>query len=360
MFLPRGGDTWIVTPVMSSARIAVLLLTGLTVPVLSFAADAPTVGLQTDTPAQFTGNVDSNTPVVWSLVNSRWTLVAVTSVAGQPSRAAGLNVTRLGPARPVTISPWPGEGVWMESIVPAENGTWYGFYHNERHVDLCGDNPKVAPRIGAARSTDGGATWSDLGIVVDVGPTDFVCDTPNQYFVGGVGDLNAMLDADGQFLYIYFSQYGPDVSQQGVAVARLAWADRDAPAGKLDFWSRGAWVPNGAPTAIFPTGLPWHADEAVDAFWGPSIHWNDYLQQYVMVLNHAKDEAFTQEGIYISYNASLANPVGWSTPAKLVDGGSWYPEVIGTEPRTGTDRRASQTARFYMGGKSVNTITFSK
>jgi hypothetical protein len=331
-------------------------------PVAAFAAPEPTppkAALIPDVLAQFTGNVDSNTPVVWSLVDGRWSLVATTSVAGQPSRASGFGVTRLGPATPVMIDPWPGEGVWMESIVPAEDGSWYGYYHNERHVEGCGDT-KVAPRIGAARSIDNGRTWQDLGPLIEASPASFVCDTPNVYFVGGVGDLNAVLDTDGQYLYVYFSEYGRDVAQQGVAVARMAWADRDEPAGKLDFWSDGAWVPGAAPTPIFPTLLPWHVDSAVDAFWGPSIHWNSYLGQYVMVLNHARDEAFGQEGVYVSFNATLANPAGWSAPVKLLDGGAWYPEVIGTEPRVGTDRLAAEQARFYMGGKSSYMIRFTK
>jgi hypothetical protein len=44
---------------------------------------------------------------------------------------------------------------------------------------------------------------------------------------------------------------------------------------------------------IFPATEPWHDEDLnVDAFWGPSVHWNTHLQQYVMLLNKAKNEDF--------------------------------------------------------------------
>ena len=45
--------------------------------------------------------------------------------------------------------------------------------------------------------------------------------------------------ADGRDLYLYDSQYGKEPSAQGVALARLAWADRDAPVGQADIWHDG-------------------------------------------------------------------------------------------------------------------------
>ena len=67
-----------------------------------------------------------------------------------------------------------------------------------------------------------------------------------------------------------------------------------------------------------------------DVFWGPSIHWNTYLEQYVMLLNRAKDDQFGQEGIYVSFSPTL-QPQDWSAPAKIMNGGGWYPQVIGGE-----------------------------
>src|SRR5205823_13170351 len=58
-------------------------------------------------------------------------------------------------------------------------------------------------------------------------------------------------------------------------------------------------------------------DNRVNAFWGPSVHWNVYLEQYVMLLNRAKDESYTQEGIYVSFAPRLDDPRLWSPPEKI-------------------------------------------
>ncbi|MEP7366020.1 MAG: hypothetical protein ABI972_22410, partial [Acidobacteriota bacterium] len=67
-----------------------------------------------------------------------------------------------------------------------------------------------------------------------------------------------------------------------------------------------------------------------DAFWGPSIHWNTYLNSYVVLLNRSCcSPGWPQEGIYLAMNADLANPSGWSVPQKILDYGDWYPWVLG-------------------------------
>ena len=60
---------------------------------------------------------------------------------------------------------------------------------------------------------------------------------------------------------------------------------------------------------IFPAVEPWNDDDTeVDAFWGPAVHWNVYLEQYVMLLNHAKDTNWKQEGIYVSLHRASTIP----------------------------------------------------
>jgi len=237
---------------------------------------------------------------------------------------------------------------------------------------------RTLPRIGAARSRDGGQTWEDLGIVLEAPPGLYNCATPNTYFVGGVGDVNVLLDHDSTDLYFFFSQYSALPSVQGVAVARLAWADRDEPMGKIQVWLNGIWRPatlsvsqadDGTPRAewVYPAGSPlvpvthpWHdADPVDDAFWGASVHWNTAIQRYVMLLNRTKDEQFTQEGIYVAFAPVLDDPTAWTVPEKLMDGGAWYPQVMGTETGEGSDKEASARARFFMGGRSNAFIDFA-
>jgi hypothetical protein len=43
-----------------------------------------------------------------------------------------------------------------------------------------------------------------------------------------------------------------------------------------------------------------------------------------------------------------------------MDGGQWYPQVIGMEQGAGTDKFAGQEARFFMSGRSTYTIRFNR
>jgi hypothetical protein len=337
------------------------------------------------TPAQtlyLPGSVDSNSPVMWDLEDGRQTMFVMTSSDGVPRLASGSSIDRMGPAANVAMAPHPGHGVWMEAIVSDEVETWYGFYHNEWPATRCGREDRMVSRIGAARSSDRGRTWEDLGAVIQAPQSSTACGSSNRYIIGGVGDLSVMLDDDKHYLYIFYSQYQQQATAQGVAVARMQWADRDRPAGRLELWRDGIWEADAGRREFLP-GLPgsmrrrlewtypaatplvapahaWHdADERVDAFWGPSVHWNTALEQYVMLLNRSKDENYGQEGIYVSYAPRLDNPSLWTPPVKVASGGKWYPQVVGSGPR-GTDKEAGASARFFMSGRSDWVITFTQ
>ena len=222
----------------------------------------------------------------------------------------------------------------------------------------------TAPKIGAVKSTDNGATWHDLGVVLEAPPDTLKCDTKNYYFAGGNGDFSVMLDPKKEFLYFFFSTYPNIVSEQGFAVARMRWADRDQPVGKVWKWREGQWNEHGLGghiSPIFPAKVDWHRADA-DAFWGPSIHWNTHLRQYVILLNRTKDGHFTQEGIYVTFNRDLGNPLEWSPPQKIPvaqDKLAWYPQVLGLDKsRHETDKVAGRVARFFIRGQSQWEILF--
>ncbi len=347
------------------------------------AAATPRTTLSPATSITLPGAVDSNSPVVWDIDDGERKLFVMTSYDGVPRVASGPSLDRMSGAVDVTMTPHPGYGVWMEAIVFDDVETWYGFYHNEWPATRCGRDDRMVSRIGAAKSTDRGRSWQDLGAVIQAPQSATACESSNRYIIGGVGDLSVMLDPDKEYLYIFYSQYQQQRTSQGVAVARMLWADRDRPAGRLALWRDGIWEPDagrrefhpGLPGSMrrrlewtYPAGTPlvapayaWHdADDRVDAFWGPSVHWNTALEQYVMLLNRAKDENYASEGIYVSYAPRLDDPSLWSAPQKILNGGRWYPQVVGSSIGTGTDKLAAGSARFFMSGKSEWMINFSR
>lgn len=312
------------------------------------------------------GDIDSNVPMTWDLVDGQWRLFALTSWGGIPALSTGSGIDRMERVGDVRVEPHPGWGVWIESLIADDAGTWYGYYHHEIAAEICNTSVRSILRISSARSFDRGLTWEDLGPVLEGPPGSITCETPNKYVVGGVGDLSAMLDPGRRDLYIFFSQYGRDPSMQGVGVARPAWADRDAPAGRVAVWRDGAWIPSApgdypAGTPLVRVTKPWHdGDAAADAFWGPSVHWNTYLERYVVLLNRTRDEEFHNEGLYVSFAPTLDDPRAWSAPSRLMSGGGWYPQVAGLDAQTGTDKHAGQRARFFITGRSQHYIEFRR
>jgi hypothetical protein len=319
------------------------------------------------------GAVDSNVPMTWELVEGQPQLFATTSWGGIPALLRGDALDRMQRiVDSVAIVPHPGDGVWIEAIVPDDSGAWYGYYHHEQPATRCGRHDRAIPRVGAVRSRDRGQTWDDLGIVLEAPASTDACQSSNRFVLGGIGDVTAILDDEARDLYLYVSQYGRDRAGQGIAVARLAWADRDEPVGKMMVWQEGTWMPahregDHAPweypvgTPIVAARKPWHdGNTDVDAFWGPSIHWNTYLEQYVMLLNRARNEGFDNEGIYVAFAPVIDDPEAWSAPHKLMNGGGWYPQVAGIEPAIGTDKLAGKRARLFLTGKSDQLIEFER
>ena len=346
-------------------------------PAAQIAPAVPTATLVSASTVSFAAPADSNSPALWDELDGRPALFVFTSHSGTSTRQYGRQLSGLTPTGPVRFDAPPPHGVWFEAILRADDGTWYGYYHNERPADVCGDTLRMLPRIGAARSTDLGVTWEDLGIVLEAPPNSQDCETTNRYFVGGVGDFSAILDRDGQYLYFFFSQYADRQGTQGVAVGRMPWAYRDDPRGRVTVWWRGmSWSPprrirtsvdDGTAGYAYSAGMPiyraadgWHDGTTVDAFWGPSVHWNTHLAQYVMLLNRAIDSNWHQEGIYVAFSPRLDDPTAWSAPRRILAGGEWYPQVVGTEPGSGTDTLAGQSARLFIGGRSRYLINFTR
>ncbi len=315
----------------------------------------PSIELRPVPRYQFPGRVDCNSPAHWD-----GEVMYLFNSAGHPYRAYGPHLFELGEAQPVTFNNEVNGGRWIEATIKTEEGVLYGWYHFEP-LGLCPGTSLTAPQIGALRSEDNGATWFDLGIILSSPEETLNCSAENGYFAGGHGDFCVVLEEEQKYLYFFFGNYGGEPDEQGVAIARMLWKERDDPVGKVWKWYQGSWSEpglGGKVTPLFPVFVPWERPDC-DAFWGPSIHWNVYLNQYVMLLNRAKGKGWTQEGIYVSFSPCVSEPYSWSSPQKIYEGGSWYPQVIGiSEGIQGTDKLAGRVARFFLSGVSDYEILF--
>jgi hypothetical protein len=309
-------------------------------------------------PIHFPGLGDSNSPIHWHN-GQRY----VYNSDGQPIRSEGVELGRMRYARGTYLTNSPMAPWWMEATYMDQNGTLYGWYHHEmyQYCPMKGDRYIGIPVIGAAVSHDNGRTFEDLGFVLADG-NEPVCEAKNGFFASGHGDFSVILDREKKWFYFFFTAYGGPAGEQGVAVARMAFGDLGAPAGQAWKYFEGRWDSpgiGGKVTPIFQVRTPWDTD-APDAFWGPSIHYNRELGEFVMLLNRACCEPdWPSEGIYVSFNGRLEEPRAWSDPERLMEGGGWYPMAVGLESGD-TDKEAGAKARFFLGSDSQHELIFRK
>jgi hypothetical protein len=316
------------------------------------------VQVRNATPEYLPAPVDSNSPAYW--VDGQLHLLTST---GMILLSRGSNQFSLEETEDVDLNRQDHLPVWVEAAWMDPDGTLFLWYHHEPGA-VCTTSELTAPMIGAAVSYDGGRSIEDLGIILETSDAPS-CDAKNGFFAGGHGDFSVMLHDDGYF-YFYFGNYGGDAANQGVAAARMAYADRFQPQGAVHKYFRGEWTEEGVGgevTPVFPVRTAWQQEDA-DAFWGPSIHWNRHLNSFVMLLNHACCKSrWNQEGIYISYNRDLSNPDGWSQPQRVLDrigfSPGFYPQVLGIGPGE-TDKLAGRRARLYVHGVSLWELEFEK
>ncbi len=320
---------------------------------------------------------DCNSPIHWD----GDTVYAFNSY-NHPWRSSGPDLFHLGNRVSAQLGGVNDNlSIWIESTWRDDSTrTLYGAYHYEPDA-ICFSNKHLPtmPRIGWIRSRDNGKTWEDLGFIIEARPCQVRCDTESPWDAGGTGDFVFVLDEDQQYFYFYGTSYDARVEEQGIWAARMRFVDRDNPSGKVMKWHQGDWKEPGLwghVTPSFPVEIDYHRKDGT-MFWGPAIHWNTYLNTYVMLLNHAIDTRLNGDGIYISFNSRLGDPAGWSKPkiilsrnqvqaamtganlstTKMENG--WYPQVIGTA-KGETDKRVGRKGRLFMAGYSQREISFFK
>jgi hypothetical protein len=218
------------------------------------------------------------------------------------------------------------------------------------------DSIQAAPRIGIMKSTDGGDSWVNLGIILE-DRNDRMIRLPinkNYCFPGGVGDPSAI--ANGDYLYVFFGEYaypGPfsastwsseeEASGQCVSVGRILISDLDNPTKKAKRWDgtgfNADW--NGIGQPIRSLQIPKEeggggvsqGDELY--YWGPSVSWNDEIQAWVMLLGRVDGPFWVGGQLFLSINTNKDLGVGdnsqqWSTPVEIVNRPGhilWYPSL---------------------------------
>jgi len=254
----------------------------------------------------------------------------------------------------------PEVGKWIQSVWRAPDGALFGWYHAEEIVPCA--KPLFLPHIGALRSDDEGESWRFLGTILRAPYGDADCTYQNGFLAGGYGDFSVVADRAADWFYVHYSSYVGDERAQGIAVLRYPVPRRERPDG-LEGWRDGRWQPLEAGrdgTPIFGVRRGWrHGDPA--SYWGPALHYNRPLGAFVMLLNWTEEGSadIVQRGVFVSFNDDLANPAGWSAPRRIVEHGSWYPQVIGTGADEG-DTLAGADARFFMSGYSAWSIRFER
>jgi hypothetical protein len=336
------------------------------------------VQLAAATPLAMPNPVDSNSPAVWD----GDTFYVFNSTCGQPRRAQGTSIEDAADlpsddnGQNSVYSNDIGSGRWLEAVIRDDDtGRLYGWYHSERQIQ-CPQGSMAVPEIGAAISDSDGAAWDDLGIVLTAREGATSCDTDHPVTAGGVGDFSVILDGNADptehYAYFIFSNYSGDVEEQGISFGRMLWSYRDDPLDRFSGqsqvvkWYNEAWSEpgiGGASTPVFddPGKVTW-ASVNNNGYWGPSVHWNTYLNRFVMLMDRSDGGNYHTEGVYMSTTFDMANPDTWIPPAKILDGArdnqGWYPQVIGEVDGHGTDKVAGKTARYFNSGRSNFMIVF--
>lgn len=253
--------------------------------------------------------------------------------------------TALQPANAVfgkrgNFNKWDNGGSWLMSVHREQGDNLIGFYHAEDHWYPHTSNDIAWKSIGVTYSTDEGVTWGE-GKQIITSPLA----KPASPAWGGSGDCCVVWDPFKNRWMCYYQEHN------------IYMAVSEDPKGAPGTWKK---YYNGDFTE---PGLGGQQSKLPGLTPGanPSVHWNTYLERWVMVWHAWGTTAETM----ISFSK---DGITWDTPqsiitSKIAAGGkAWYPTIIGE-----TDVTAGQIARIYYADIEKNfsyrvfrarTITF--
>ena len=233
-------------------------------------------------------------------------------------------------------------GMWLIGVKELDDGRLAGFFHAESHWYPRSTNGWLAYKsLGVAYSSDNGLTWGTPELILKHSNNK-----PASPEWSGLGDGCVIYNHLNNKYYTYYTPVSGSVS--------LSMAVSSNPNGGAGTWSK--WY-NGSFSQPGIGGLETPiAELSNNPGANPSVHWNTYLNKFIMVWHG------WNEKLYIS--ASIDGEV-WETPQLLLDEGAktWYPVIVGSSSTVG-----GQTVTLYYGNNfqpdgrrtlSYRTITFN-
>lgn len=253
--------------------------------------------------------------------------------------------TRLEPENAVfgrrgNFDTYDNGGSWLMSVFREEGDNLIGFFHAEDHWYPHYNNNIAWKSLGVTYSSDAGKTWSE-GKQIITSPKE----KPETPEWGGSGDCCVVWDHHNNRWICYYQEHD------------VYMAVSEDPKGAPGTWKKyynGAFTEPGLGGE--QTKVPGLTPGA-----NPSVHWNTYLEKWVMVWHAWGTTAQTR----ISFSD---DGITWDTPQSIIaseintGGKAWYPTIIGE-----TDVKAGQIARIYYADIEKNfsyrifrarTITF--
>ena len=215
---------------------------------------------------------------------------------------------------------WDNGGSWLMSIFRQEEDTLVGFYHAEDHWVVATNPSGVAWKsIARTTSSDNGFSWSEGVQIITSSATK-----PASPTWGGAGDNCVIWDHLNNRWLCYYQEHW------------LMMAVSYDPAGRPGTWYKyynGEFNQPGL--GGFSSSIPGLASVPGG---NPSVHYNSYLQRFVMVWH-----SWVSLSIYIS---TSTDGVVWEEPRLLEPNSAprraWYPTIIGA-----SDTEAGKIARLY-------------
>ena len=289
-------------------------------------------------------------------------------------------------------------GSWLMSAFRVDPGTFtvdpsssnlIGFYHGEDHyyTDAAGaragqsyyHDPVAWLGVGLIKSTNGGVSWSKEGMILGV--PDLKPQYPNENIsissapFGGIGNHCTVLDNHSNPSQPAWVTFFPMINPTGLSTGHGITAARttDPNAARANWYAyyNGSFATQqesneGSDSPLPGLDGPAGSDYDHFALSNPSVHWNTYLNRWVLVA-----ATWDLSKIMISYSTSASISGGWTEPVQVITAPSGstlrYATIVGTD-HTGypSSTESGQTAMIYWaqfdstGTRSMqsDTVTF--